>query len=620
MDIPELQDIEKLYSFGNVKVVGFDLEGEGKNQKVVLYGELTDLRCSRCKSDLVSKRSKYVKDFADCRALERPAILRIVGSRVDCHNRKVPHDKGQNNVNPYIEDLPPGSQMTPRLKVAIANEDFFHQTFKAIGEKYGVTANKVKGIFLEKAQAFDADLKKYPECTMIGIDEIHIGDINSGSRNRMCATIVDLSNEKSKLLDVLPKNTKNTVIEALNLFPSPEKIKWVTMDMNSGYRAAVEECLPNAKIIIDRFHVEKYLYDAVNEALKRTTAFYSDNIEELSDKADRIEQRERFSNRPYSVFWFRKKKSTYDNAIQLLKDVANGTKEATPQQIDDATKARWQFQKLMTLLKAYPKYRKTYSVCNAFSAMFDANTREEAFQAFNDAKALLPEKKLKDDILAPFWKFVATVESKMDMILNYFDAAYEPHRSNGPVEEWNGQIKRAFNQGWGYSFPILRWKVLIGSSQVEMSKDFKLLPESSEHTLAAAAMYSGADEHCSERTMNYFRSIVRGIAKTPEMEGNTFVAEVAKNIDTVGFDMLREVFVTYPSLSFRVAEELDNHLSANGSCVLYGATLEDFIAAYNFVGAQVSAHLEDETILDGQVYDIQEEDDGWLGFDPGADI
>jgi transposase len=42
-------------------------------------------------------------------------------------------------------------------------------------------------------------------------------------------------------------------------------IMWVTIDMSAAYRKAIEEHLPNARIVYDRFHVQQLLPAAVDE-------------------------------------------------------------------------------------------------------------------------------------------------------------------------------------------------------------------------------------------------------------------------------------------------------------------------------------------------------------------
>ena len=42
-------------------------------------------------------------------------------------------------------------------------------------------------------------------------------------------------------------------------------IRYAAIDMSAGYRKAIQDCLPNAKIGYDRFHVQQLLSGAVDE-------------------------------------------------------------------------------------------------------------------------------------------------------------------------------------------------------------------------------------------------------------------------------------------------------------------------------------------------------------------
>ena len=631
MNPEQARDISKIRSLGNVHVTCFEQNEE--NGKITLFGELTNLRCPQCGSEHVTKRSRYVRKIADCPIEGNPVTLEIHCSRVDCHNMMASHKEGLSNVVPVIDGIVPGAWITLRLKTQIANEDYVDNTFKSLSKRYGVAENTIIKIFDEKVAALEPELK-YPDCTMIGIDEVHLGEMGKSRRPRMCATIVNLSNQDTKLIDILPKNNKDTVLEAFKSFPFPDNIKWVCMDMHKPYVSAVQTFFPQANIIIDRFHVEAQLGIAINASLRCAGEYYEYEYGSLSDPNERAQQLDRFKKKPYSAFWFRKKASTYKEALQVLKTGQKDGKDATSKQLNEAKKEAGQYRNLMTLCDAYPEYKAVFSVRNAFAEMYDKSTKEEAEAAFYHAVSLLPDPKLlkrKDltesqknqiRILLPFWEYVKTVENWKSMILNYFEAIYEPHRSNGPVEQWNRNIDRAFNAGNGYSFEHLRAKMLFGPGKVKLSDDFKFVPMSSDHTRAAMALYAGCDENFPEQTMNYFHSIIRGIAKAPETKGNTFVAEVAQNVTTASFSLLHEVFLAYPYLAFDIAEKLDNHVSTEGHCEILGVSLEEFNATYNLIRAQIDAHLEDESVLVnvGKTADEAPEEDEFFDFDVEIDL
>ena len=60
-----------------------------------------------------------------------------------------------------------------------------------------------------------------------------------------------------------------TIQDYLRTFPNRDKVKYVVMDMNRGFRDAAKAFFPNAKIIIDRFHVVRYCTEALQGRPRR---------------------------------------------------------------------------------------------------------------------------------------------------------------------------------------------------------------------------------------------------------------------------------------------------------------------------------------------------------------
>ncbi len=80
----------------------------------------------------------------------------------------------------------------------------------------------------------------------MGIDEIHIV-------KKPCCVISNI--EHQTIAEVLPNRNKPTVIKRLLMLPSHEKVRYVAMDMWNPYRDAVNTVFPQARIVIDKFHV-----------------------------------------------------------------------------------------------------------------------------------------------------------------------------------------------------------------------------------------------------------------------------------------------------------------------------------------------------------------------------
>ena len=83
---------------------------------------------------------------------------------------------------------------------------------------------------------------------------------NAGGERFQCIVTDPLNR---RVFDILPSRTVETVQDYLRSFPNRNEVKYVVMDMNRGFRDAAKAFLPNAKIIIDRFHVVRYCTEAM---------------------------------------------------------------------------------------------------------------------------------------------------------------------------------------------------------------------------------------------------------------------------------------------------------------------------------------------------------------------
>ena len=89
---------------------------------------------------------------------------------------------------------------------------------------------------------------------------------NAGGERFQCIVTGPLGR---RVFDILPSRTVETIQDCLRSFPNRDKVKYVVTDMNRGFRDAAKVFLPNAKIIIDRFHVVRYCTEALQGRPRR---------------------------------------------------------------------------------------------------------------------------------------------------------------------------------------------------------------------------------------------------------------------------------------------------------------------------------------------------------------
>ncbi|MBQ9444671.1 MAG: ISL3 family transposase [Lachnospiraceae bacterium] len=184
------------------------------------------------------------------------------------------------------------SHITNRLREEFVKRCINGETFSYIARDYGVDHKTVAAAFKAYADKHK-DLLTYsytPE--ILGIDEAHIDD-----HYRLVLT--DIS--RHCLLDMKPDNKTSTVKKYLKSF-DPSVCKCVAMDFRKEYALAVASILPDAIIVIDKFHVVQEVnrcLDNVRKALqnkykaqgvdirrfKRSRLLFMTNWEDLSTKA-----------------------------------------------------------------------------------------------------------------------------------------------------------------------------------------------------------------------------------------------------------------------------------------------------------------------------------------------
>ena len=75
--------------------------------------------------------------------------------------------------------------------------------------------------------------------------------------------------KERRILDILPDRTTSTLQSYLRAFPNRQDVRYVVMDMNRGFRDIARTFFPQAKIVIDRFHVFRYCTWAMDDVRRR---------------------------------------------------------------------------------------------------------------------------------------------------------------------------------------------------------------------------------------------------------------------------------------------------------------------------------------------------------------
>ena len=307
---------------------------------------------------------------------------------------------------PSYKSVDDKARMTNRMRDYIRTASL-SVPFSRIKTELDVSVPTIKDIFADYVAELDSKHKLVAP-KVLGMDENYLN-----SQYRCIYTDV----ENGLIIDVTSDRKLRTVQNWISRLPQKDRVECVTMDMWGCYRDAVGCELPEVVVIVDKFHVIKNL----NEALDRT------------------------------------RKATRE--------------KLTPAQIKEVKNSRWLLLRnsddlsesdkirLEILLTNYPQFREPYELKESFRKIYEMPDRNAAEDYFDEWKV--------DAVKYPLFKeFVDTVENWRTEIFNYFDHNY----TNAVTEALNAVCKEIAAVGRGYTFDVLRAKILYGTKATKPAK------------------------------------------------------------------------------------------------------------------------------------------------------
>lgn len=350
--------------------------------------------CPRCGQSTPKVHSTSLQYKRDWRLWDKPVFLIIRKKRYRCLScRKV-----------FTEpDLVCGARRrTSRRFRCYLGQKAIRQPVRHVAQEEGVGEALVRRCVTEVArQLLEAPDKPLP-ARVLGLDEFSIrkGQVYD-------TAVVDL--EHKQVMGVVNGHRLGEVAAFFDALPEPERVEVVVMDMHEPFRQAVELCLPQAKVVADKFHVLMHVHRALDQV--------------------------RTSLQPQKG----KKGELFRARYLLLTAVERLTAERRVQ--------------LMELLERYPLLRSAWSLKEAFRDWYRCANRAEA-----EVRLGLWENSVKEQGIRPFRALLPMLRIWRNEILNYFDHPY----TNGFLEGKNNRIKLIKRIAYGYRNPAnFRQRILL---------------------------------------------------------------------------------------------------------------------------------------------------------------
>lgn len=359
--------------------------------------------CSNC-------RSREVVGYGRVEVLvhDLPMHGKRVGIYVDARRFKC-----KSCGKTFMEHLPEVNAnrwMTERLVKWIGQRSMTN-TFTGIAEEIGVTEGTIRNVFSDYVNELERTVR-FETPKWMGIDEIHI-------IQKPRAVISNLHNNTA--VNLLPNRNKKTIATYLSNLKDRDSVQYVAMDMWRPYREAVNEVIPDAKVVVDKFHVVRMANVAMESVRKSLRT-------ELSPKQRRGLMHDRF------VLLRRQSQLTDQESFNL----------------DGWT-------------KNYPLLGEAYRLKEEFFNIYQASSKQQAQILYEQWLKGIPA-----ELRGHFDPIITAWSNWQPFILEYFNHPI----TNAYTESLNSLIRVLNRLGRGYSFEALRAKILFsrGSHKIVQNR------------------------------------------------------------------------------------------------------------------------------------------------------
>ncbi|TRZ95223.1 MAG: ISL3 family transposase [Dehalococcoidia bacterium] len=365
-----------------LKILG-QKEMESHFEVTVIYRR-GEARCPRCGKVTVKEHDRRQQCKQDRRLRDKTVLLTLIKRRFRCLFC------GKVFTEPD-EVFGPRRRSSHRFREYLGQEAL-HQTVRRTAQKEIVGEGLVRRCVAEEiGKRLEAKgVKETPK--FIGLDEFSV-------RGRRLYHTAICNLVEGEVMEEVEGQGQHRVEEYLDKLPQPERVKGVAMDMHEPFRQAVQMCLPQAKIVADKFHLIRHINSALDKVRSR--------LQGGSRKG--------------------KRKDLFKNRYILLKGAER--------------LAHWEKERLNQLFYRYPELKGAWVLKESFRAWYRETDRSKAEEMLG-----LLEEKIASDSLYEFKEFLHTFTNWRGEILNYF----EYRIINGFVEGKNNRIKTIKRMAYGY--------------------------------------------------------------------------------------------------------------------------------------------------------------------------
>jgi transposase len=379
-------DFLQLRSLKTLEVVGDD-----DRYVVKAKGASPWTICPLCKKGRLHGHGSQEQSFQDTPTHGKPVVVFIQRRRYRCTGCC-------KTLFEPVADFDGKRQATARL-VRYIREQSFTKTFAALAREVDLDEKTIRHVFDDFIEEFEAKIR-FRTPRILGIDELKI----IGQYRAMITNI-----ERKTVFDLRPSRAKADLLPYFRSLRDKDAIEWVAMDMYHVYKQVVRATLPQARIVVDRFHIQRMANDALEKLRKRI-------------RKD-LPARQRLKLK--------------DERFLLLKRQHDLKGE------DMARALEW--------FRQFPQLGEAHALKEGFLSIWDQECRPDAETACATWLGNIPS-----ELAATFKDLTTAVHNWHDEIFAYFEQPI----TNAYTESVNRLAKDMNRMGRGYSFEVIRARML----------------------------------------------------------------------------------------------------------------------------------------------------------------
>lgn len=377
-------------------VTDYEIDSDGAYRIPASYDVAPD-HCEKCGAvGNLYKHGTKTTVYVDAPVHGRQTFIEVKRLRFRCR------DCGGTFMQ-HLPDMDDSRRMTVRCRNYIAQQALLKPNTH-VAEDVGVNEKVIRQIASEHhATLMEEHNRTIRAPRVLGIDELKIG-------KEMRAIFTDI--ETSWPIELLPGRGVNEVVHFLGNLPGRHETEVVTIDMWRPYREAVAYTMPQAVIVVDKWHVIRLANDAMETARRRYQGLLKDK-----DRRELKRGKAIFLKAPYNL-----------TDTELLN--------------------------LDGWLKNVPELEGAYETKEAFKAIWKHRTSAGAREALHTWRDGIPE-----NLVTLFRPALTATKNWEAEIMNYFDHG---RFTNAATEARNRVVKMTNRLGAGYSFDAIRARTLFG--------------------------------------------------------------------------------------------------------------------------------------------------------------